>query len=89
MNLLDLPPEIYLNIARHLAEDCDLSAFARTCRYLNPLLTHFLYSRLVRERDGPEVLNWASTEASAGTIVHLLDKGSPPDLHFRSRSKVY
>ncbi|KAH6651803.1 hypothetical protein BKA67DRAFT_571957 [Truncatella angustata] len=87
--LVNLPNELLTMIARddELSEK-DLSAFLQTCRSIRMIVSHTLYTIVVRRNRSP-LLHWAAEHGHLEMASQLLDAGADPDQYWVSPQPKY
>lgn len=76
-SLASLPPEVILEIARHLTSLSDLATLTAICRSLNAMTAPFLY--WLAAESHPHLLSWASELGFLNVVRSLLNAGADPN----------
>ncbi|PYI23936.1 hypothetical protein BO99DRAFT_309755, partial [Aspergillus violaceofuscus CBS 115571] len=71
---LDLPPELILMVANHLAQRKDINALSKVSRRLHSIVNPYLYRQNARHHKS-SALVWAARRGVAGTAQHSIHAG--------------
>ncbi|KAJ5084183.1 hypothetical protein NUU61_008762 [Penicillium alfredii] len=79
MELLDLPPELLLDIWDLFETTTDMNALVQTCHYFYDKFNESLYNYIIYTEACAKALNYAARRCPKTTTQKLLDAGAKPD----------